>query len=246
MYNGETFDQDHLEEINGLIHNPINSIFSKDRLLFAQCSYNSIYHAKLRKATGYDNIPADVLRNEHCIDLLYKIINFAFESGEIPSHWLKGIINPIAKGDDPSCPLNYRPITLVSIACKIYANILNKRLCELIDEHETLSKGQNGFRKDRSCLDHIYTLHSIIKNRKHLRKDTFACFEDYKKAFDTIDRNCLWFKLLSHGIQGKVLHAVRSLYKSVECCAKVNEYFTDWFPVRRGVKQGCVLSPTPF
>ena len=109
--NSETFDQDHLEEINGLIQNHDNySIFPK-----VDCSSlnapitraevrNSIYHAKLRKATGYDNIPADVLRNEHCIDLLYKIINFAFESGEIPSQWLKGIINPIAEGDDPRRP----------------------------------------------------------------------------------------------------------------------------------------------
>ena len=41
---------------------------------------------------SWDNIPVDVLRNEDCIALLYKIIDFAFESGEIPSQWLKGII----------------------------------------------------------------------------------------------------------------------------------------------------------
>ena len=42
------------------------------------------------------------------------------------------------------------------------------------------------------------------------------------------------------------MHAIRSLYKSVECCVKLNEYFTNCFSVRRGVKQGCVLSPTLF
>ena len=123
---------------------------------------------------------------------------------------------------------------------------MNKRLSQWLDENELLSEGQNGFRKDRSCLDHIYTLHTIIKNRKFLKKDTFACFVDYRKAFDTVDRNCLWFKLMSLGIHGKIIHAVQSLYRSVECCVKVNDHLTDWFPVRNGVKQGSVLSPTLF
>ena len=88
---------------------------------------HSINNAKIRKATSYENIPADILRNEHCIDILYKIINFAFEAGEIPSQWLKGTINLISKGYNPRCPLNYRPKRLLSIPCKIYANILNKK-----------------------------------------------------------------------------------------------------------------------
>ena len=109
-----------------------------------------------------------------------------------------------------------------------------------------MNEGQNCFRKHRSCLDHIYTLHNIVRNRKQLRKNTFACFVNYSKAFDTVDRHCLWFKLLSLGIHGKMLHAIQSLYKSVQCCVKVNEHFTDWFPVQKGVKQGCVMSPTLF
>ena len=87
---------------------------------------------------------------------------------------------------------------------------MNKTLSQWLDKNEILSEGQNGFRKDRSCLDHIYILHTIIKNRKHQRKDTFACFVDYRKAFDTVDRNCLWFKLSSLGINGKIIHAIPS------------------------------------
>ena len=43
-----------------------------------------------------------------------------------------------------------------------------------------------------------------------------------------------------------MFHAIQSLYKSVQCCVKVNEYISDWFPVQKGVKQGCVMSPTLF
>ncbi|MEW8548010.1 MAG: endonuclease/exonuclease/phosphatase family protein, partial [Candidatus Thiodiazotropha sp.] len=164
--NSETFDQDHLEAVISSVENAENDIFpnldctslnspiSRDEVKW------SVYNAKLRKASGYDGIPADILRNEHCIDLLFTIIKCCFEIGEVPNQWLKGVINPIFKGDDARCPLNYRPITLLSIPCKIYASILNKRLVHWLDENEILSDGQNGFRKNRSCLDHIYTLNT--------------------------------------------------------------------------------------
>ena len=130
---GEVFDQEHLKNIVSSIQNPDNNVFRKldctslSSPLTVEEVNDSVYNAKLQKAIGCDNIPADVLRNEHCIDLLIKIIKFAFE---VPSQCQKGIINPIAKEGHPRHPLSYRPITLLSIPCKIYEYILNKRLCQ--------------------------------------------------------------------------------------------------------------------
>ena len=39
----------------------------------------------------------------------------------------------------------------------------------------------NGLRKGRSCLGHIYTLQTIISNKKSENKDTPVCFVDAKK-----------------------------------------------------------------
>ena len=106
--------------------------------------------------------------------------------------------------------------------------------------------GQNGFRKGRSCFDHVYTLHTIINNRKAKAKNTFVCFVDAKKAFDTVNRDCLWYKLMKIDVRGKILNAVQSLYKEMSCSVRVNGFETDWFGVNQGVKQGCVISPTLF
>ena len=83
---------------------------------------------------------------------------------------------------DPYNPLSYRPISLISIPCKIYADVLNMRLSTWLEENELLAEEQNGFRKKRSCLDHIYSLISVIKNRKLKRQQTYVCFIDAKKA----------------------------------------------------------------
>ena len=68
--------------------------------------------------------------------------------------------------------------------CKLYTNIFNKRIVEYMDINNVIEDEQNGFRKDRSCEDHIYSLTSIIRNRKNEGRDTYTCFVDMAKAFD--------------------------------------------------------------
>ena len=128
----------------------------------------SIYRAKLRRAAGFDGIPAEVLRNPVCIDLIYKIINFCFESGTVHNEWNTGTIKPIPKPDakDPRNPLSYRGTCLISVPCKVFADIINSRFTELIEQNNVVVDEQNGFCRNSSCLEHIYSLYSVINKRK--------------------------------------------------------------------------------
>lgn len=104
-----------------------------------------------------------------------------------------------------------------------------------------LSDLQNGFRKDRSCIDHIYSLYNLVNDRKLSKRDTFVCYVDMKKAFDSVHR--MWQKLKVFGINGKFLSAIQSLYTGVKSTVRINHINTPWFDVNTGVKQGCLLSP---
>ena len=70
---------------------------------------------------------------------------------------------------------------------KLYCDILNVRLSKGTEANNVLSDTENGFRRDRNCQDHLFTLSSIIKTRLKTKKDTFACFIDMRKAFDRIN-----------------------------------------------------------
>ncbi|MCG7891260.1 MAG: reverse transcriptase family protein, partial [Candidatus Thiodiazotropha endolucinida] len=105
---------------------------------------------------------------------------------------------------------------------------------------------QNGFRKNRSTIDHLSTLTNIIDARKKMKQSTFAAFIDFRKAYDYINRDILWKKLFNLGIKGKMLSAVQSLYASVSSCVRINSKHTDWFTVKSGLRQGCILSPLLF
>ena len=62
---------------------------------------------------------------------------------------------------------------------------------------------QNGFRKNRSSQDHIYSLTPIIRNRLTEKKGTYCAFIDMEKAFDWVNRKLLLYKLLNYNIDGK-------------------------------------------
>ena len=204
--------------------------------------------APTNKAVGIDSIDPSYLQHESVINFLVCLFNYCFENGVCPSAWKKAVIFPIPKSgmSNKHIPGSYRGISLQSAVLKLYTSILNGRLMFLLETHEVISDLQNGFRPHRSCQDHILTLHNIVLNRKLKGNDTYACFVDFKKAFDSINRDLLWRKLSLYGIRGLFLDTLKSMYQDFECSVEVYKEYTPWFNVNSGVKQGCLLSPTLF
>ena len=104
--------------------------------------------------------------------------------------------------------------------------------------------GVTGHKTD-NCR-HIFTLLSILKNRKSQNKPTFLTFLDAEKAFDRVDRDLLMYKLLLNGIKGHMYDNIKSIYNESFCSININNMLTDWFDTKYGVKQGDTLSPTMF
>lgn len=241
----------HTEPDDTVVNTPdanLNSEYSEhstqnsplDTLITLEEVASSVARLKAGKSTGIDCIPAEVLKNETCIRMLHLLITKCFDMGIVPQKWRQGIINPIMKpgSTDPRKPLTYRGITLISVPCKVYCDILNRRLTNWLEDNDKISDAQNGFRKSRGCQEHVYTLYNIVNNRKHLKLSTLGCF--------TVDRSCLWLKLQQLGVKGKMYRALVSLYEDVKCQVRLNGILTEAFDVRRGLKQGCLLSPAAF
>ncbi len=128
----------------------------------------------------------------------------------------------------------------------MYSGILNNRLNSYLEFHEVLLDEQSGFRKNRACIDHIFVLSSVVRARLQESKNMFACFVDFKKAFEWINRDLLEYKLICAVIDGKFYNAIKTLYKAPVSCLQLNNFRTGWFPAPYGVKQGDVLSPPLF
>ena len=69
---------------------------------------------------------------------------------------------------------------------------------------------------------------------------------DLEKAYDSVDRKVLWQVLSIYGIIGRLLGGIKGLTEGSRACVKVNGVTSDWFEIRNGLKQECVMSPWLF
>ena len=199
------------------------------------------------KAPGHDKICPSVMKCDKILLYLVSLFQYCFTNSTVPKSWQTSIIQPIFKGsghrNDPS---TYRGITIQSCITKVFCKVLNNRLRNYLEVNEIIKDEQNGFRKDRSCQDHVSSLYFLLENRKLNKLDTYACFVDFRKAFDSVTRELLWQKMAANGINGKYLDCIQALYTNMTSSVRINDDFSPPFSTNRGVKQGCPLSPTLF
>jgi hypothetical protein len=76
----------------------------------------------------------------------------------------------------------------------------------------------------------------------------FAAFVDLEKAYDRVNRSKLREVLEEYGVEmgSEKKTAVRSMYDGSKACVRVNGMLSEWFEVKQGVRQGCVMSPWLF
>ena len=136
------------------------------------------------------------------------------------------------------------PHNCISHTSKVMLKILQARLQQYVN-HELLDV-QAGFWRGRGTRDQIANIHWIIKKVREFQKNIYFCFIDYAKAFDCVDHNKLWKILQEMGIPDHLTCLLRNLYAGQEATVRTGHRTTDWFQIRKRVRQGCILSPSLF
>ena len=203
---------------------------------------------KNRKAPGDDGIPFELLGagGECIVQQLLKMFNIAYRSESVPLDWQRGVICPLfKKGDKTSCD-NYRGITLLSHAGKLYNRIIERRLQSHVEE--VILECQHGFRLNRGTVDLVFTIKMILEKSWEWNKDKFALFIDLEKAFDRVKRSTLWkvLKEERYNIPPKLIRVIKNLYSQSWSKVRGRDLESNWFEIETGVRQGDVLSPLLF
>ena len=123
------------------------------------------------------------------------------------------------KEDRLDC-MNYRPTTLLNVAYKIFAIILNQKLVDIIETE--LSDHQSGFRPNRSTTNNICTIRQIIENCYEYNIDIHNIFIDYTHAFDSIKRNKILDSLSQYKRPSKLIWLVKLTFENTTAKVKVN------------------------
>ena len=238
------------DEVNNFLNNEDNW------KVFNQLSYKitlneitkSIKKLKNGKSCGDDMILNEMLKSGSQVlgPAIQKLFNLVLTSGSIPDPWCISYLIPLHKGASKSDPNNYRGISIMSCLGKLFFSVLNTRLIEYLKSKNLNTDFQIGFASGSRPADHILTLKTISDKYFGAGKKVYSCFVDFKKAFDTVWRDGLMYKLLKAGISGPFGKLIQTLYNKSDVSIKLPSGLTDPFTATVGVKQGCVLSPTLF
>ena len=86
----------------------------------------------------------------------------------------------------------------------------------------------------------------LTKMQRVFMKNSHFLFIDHAKDFDCVDHNKMWKLLKERGIPDHMTFLLRNLYAGQEATVRTGGGPTDWFQIRKGLRQGCILSPCLF
>ena len=206
----------------------------------------AVKNLKKGKSAGVDNIPGELVQagGEEMINILHKICNQIWKTGEWPKEWTQSLIITLPKKGNLQLCQNYRTISLICHPSKVMLRIILNRLRPQAEK--IIAEEQAGFRSGRSTTEQIFNLRIICEKYLEHQQDLFHVFIDFKKAFDRVWHEALWATMKLYSINANLINTIKNLYDKASSAVYLNNSVGEWFRTTVGVRQGCLLSPILF
>lgn len=204
--------------------------------------------AKIKRKGSTDGISIHVINDALPVigNTFVQLINESMRNGIFPESWKKAKIVPIQKIPLTKKCEEFRPINMLPVYEQILEVIVKDQLQEFLESNNTLSYNQSGFRNKHSCETALNLVLANWKSELDLNKSVVGVFLDYKRAFETIDRNRLLMKLEKYGIRGVEKKWFESYLTSRSQTTVFGGGESTEILNNLGVPQGSVLGPILF
>uniref|UniRef100_A0A803K359 Reverse transcriptase domain-containing protein n=1 Tax=Xenopus tropicalis TaxID=8364 RepID=A0A803K359_XENTR len=202
---------------------------------------------QLSKAPGPDGLTALYYKKfAHILSPHLTIMfNQLLTGDNFSQQTLTANISPIPKpnSDLTDCK-NFRPISVLNIDIKILAKVLAVRLNKILPT--IIHRDQVGFICGRQAADTIRRLSLLSNWAIQTGTPSMLLKLDIRKAFDSVAWPYLYFTLQKWGFGPKFITWIKALYHNPIGRINIGPQVSDTFPIERGTRQGCPLSPLLF
>lgn len=204
--------------------------------------------ASNEKAKGLSGVAAEyykaISHERDLAQLVTDLIGDFWSSGQPTESWKLGRLKEIGKaGKDLSNPSNYRGVMLLEAAAKTVSAIINARLQKLLTR--VGRESQAGFTNGRGCPDSTFSLKNVLQTLREHGQESWVCFIDLVKAFDSVDRTAMCDILLKYGAPQTLVSVIAGMHAEVNVRMEVGDEHLD-FESKIGVLQGAAASPVIF
>ena len=202
------------------------------------------------KAKGPDEVSPWVLKEcaEELSLPIFMIFSNSLEQGKLPDIWKSANITPIFKKGNRSNPLNYRPVSLTSVICKMLERLIREEWVDMLEKQNMLTGKQFGFRQGRSCVSNLLCYYDRVTEIIQERDGWVdSIYLDFSKAFDKVPHKRLIWKL-QHigGITDTLLQWMKDFLQGRQMRTVIRGTASQNREVTSGVPQGSVLAPIMF
>lgn len=202
---------------------------------------------KAGKSPGSDGIPSEFFRAFWDLvgPLLLAALSHSLDKGFLSPDQRRAVVTLIPKkGRDKRYLSNWRPISVLNTDYKLLAKAMALRLSTILPK--IIHYNQTGFVKNRYIGDSIKNTHSIFEFLESTGRQGLILSLDFKAAFDSLDHSYLFRILQAYGVGQQFFNWTRVLYADTESSILNRGISSGWFPFKRGIRQGCPLSPLLF
>ena len=177
---------------------------------------------------------------------LINSLNASFSKGRLSCSQRKGVICLLHKGKDLTRDelCNWRPLSLTNVDYKILAKVLAIRLKRVI--HLLINEDQAGFMKGRSASDVLRAIDDVIEYTDKNKMPGILLALDYSKAFDKLSKEFMLDAFKIFGFGDNFVKWISVLNTNSMSCINYCGWLSAWFPIERGIRQGCPISPMCF
>ena len=169
----------------------------------------------------------------------------SFKNKRLPPSLNLANISLILKKNKPSDECgSYRPVSLINVDSKILSKVLARRLENYLPS--LINEDQTGFIRGRFSHSNVRRLLNVVQYSSQMQHRALVISLDAEKAFDRVEWRFMWDALDRFGLGEEFINWIKLIYHSPEACILTNGMRSSPFPLGRGTRQGCPLSPLLF
>ena len=199
------------------------------------------------KSPGPDGYPSELFKTAWSIisqDFIISVQS-VFRYGFLPKGVNSTILALVPKKSDSLEMRDFRPIACCNVIYKVVSKIIANRLKRILPR--IISANQSAFIKGRLLLENVLLASELVKD---YHKDGVSprCVMkiDISKAFDSVQWNFVLQSLEAMGFPMRFIHWIKLCITNPSFSVQVNGELAGYFQSRRGLRQGCSLSPYLF